>query len=116
MKLRRTTVMLAALAALGVAGTTACTTTPEGQGPAARAGQVIDDATLTARVKTAIASDVGAKTAAQVNVDSDRGTVQLSGHVDSAEHATRAAQAAQQVDGVRSVKNDIRVRSPATGS
>ena len=74
------------------------------------AGVVVDDAGLTAKVKTAIAKDVGAGTAANVNVNTYRGTVQLSGFVDSQDQATRAADAAKKVDGVRSVKNDIRVK------
>jgi hyperosmotically inducible protein len=73
-------------------------------------GEYAGDAGLTAKVKTAIATDVGARTAAGVNVETYKGTVQLSGFVDSQDQATRAADAAKKVDGVRSVKNDIRVK------
>ena len=78
-------------------------------------GQYVDDATVTAKVKTAIASDVGVKAAANVNVETYRGVVQLSGFADSDAQASRAATAAKKVNGVRSVKNDIRVKSSATG-
>ena len=73
-------------------------------------GQYIDDATLTAKVKTAIASDVGVKAAANVNVETYRGVVQLSGFADSDAQASRAVAAAKKVNGVRSVKNDMRIK------
>ena len=73
-------------------------------------GQYVDDATLTAKVKTAIASDVGVKAAANVNVETYRGVVQLSGFADSDAQASRAVAAAKRVNGVRSVKNDMRIK------
>jgi osmotically-inducible protein OsmY len=80
------------------------------QGPERSAGEFTDDAAVTAKVKSAIATDVGARTAAAVNVDTYRGVVQLTGFVDSDEQATRAANAAKKVSGVRSVKNEIRIK------
>ncbi|MCC6531551.1 MAG: BON domain-containing protein [Burkholderiales bacterium] len=74
------------------------------------AGEFASDAALTAKVKTAIASDVGAPTAANINVQSYRGEVQLSGFVASAEQASRALAAANGVDGVRMIRNDVRVK------
>ena len=74
-------------------------------------GQYVDDATLTAKVKTAIASDVGVKAAANVNVETYRGVVQLSGFADSDAQASKAVAAAKRVNGVRSVKNDMRIKS-----
>jgi osmotically-inducible protein OsmY len=73
-------------------------------------GQYVDDATVTAKVKTAIASDVGVKAASNVNVETFRGVVQLSGFADSEDQASKAVTAAKKVGGVRSVKNDIRVK------
>jgi hyperosmotically inducible protein len=73
-------------------------------------GQYVDDATVTAKVKTAIASDVGVKAASNVNVETYRGVVQLSGFADSEDQASKAVTAAKKVSGVRSVKNDIRVK------
>jgi hyperosmotically inducible protein len=73
-------------------------------------GEFTDDAATTARVKTAIATDAGARTAAVVNVDTYRGVVQLTGFVDSEDQASRAVAAAKKVQGVRSVKNDIRIK------
>ena len=73
-------------------------------------GEFTDDAATTAKVKTAIATDAGAKTAAAVNVETYRGTVQLTGFVDSEDQASRAVSAAKKVQGVRSVRNDIRIK------
>jgi hyperosmotically inducible protein len=74
-------------------------------------GEFTSDAALTARVKSAIATDVGARTATAVNVTTYNGTVQLTGFVDNNDQKSRAEQAAKKVDGVKSVKNDIRIKS-----
>jgi osmotically-inducible protein OsmY len=95
---------MAALAALG-----ACASSSEDTSRRS-AGEFTDDAALTAKVKTAIATDAGAKTAAAVNVETYRGVVQLTGFVDSDDQVTRAVSAAKKVQGVRSVKNDIRLK------
>ena len=67
------------------------------------------NAGLTGRVKTALANDVGLKTLI-INVDSDEGVVTLRGSVDSADTKSRAEQVAKKVDGVKSVKNELRVK------
>ncbi len=77
------------------------------------AGQTTDDAAVTAKVKSAIASNVGARAAAAIDVDTNRGVVQLSGFVDSKDVVDRATQAASKVSGVKSLKNDLRVKSPS---
>ncbi len=87
-----------------------CASTQEGD-KKETAGQYIDDATVTAKVKTAIASDVGVKAASNVNVETFRGVVQLSGFADSEDQASKAVTAAKKISGVRSVRNDIRVKS-----
>lgn len=87
-----------------------CATQGEGEAKENRAGRYVDDATLTAKVKTAIATDVGVKAASNVNVETHRGVVQLSGFADSGEQADRSAAAAEKVAGVQSVKNDIRIK------
>jgi osmotically-inducible protein OsmY len=74
------------------------------------AGEFTSDAALTAKVKTAIATDVGAATAANINVNSYKGEVQLSGFVASADQANQAASAARSVSGVSNVRNDVRVK------
>ena len=95
------------LLAAAFACVAACASSPRSQNPPESG----DDATLSARVKTAIATDVGARAAGSVNVETYRGVVSLSGFADSEEKASRAAEAAKKVQGVRSVKNDIRVKS-----
>jgi osmotically-inducible protein OsmY len=99
---------LAAAAVAALAGLGACASSREADGK--RGAADTDDAALTAKVKSAIATDAGAKTASAVNVETFRGVVQLTGFVDSQEQATRAISAAKKVQGVRSVKNDIRLK------
>jgi hyperosmotically inducible periplasmic protein len=106
MKLR---ILNAALAAIAVALSGCASDTP----PETRrtTGEFTSDAALTARVKSAIATDVGARTAAAINIETYRGVVQLTGFVNSPDQAERAEAAAKKVDGVRSVKNDVRIKS-----
>ncbi|HUQ76973.1 MAG TPA: BON domain-containing protein [Burkholderiales bacterium] len=99
---------IAVAVALGVGGCASSNSKTETQ---RSAGEFTDDAAITAKVKSAIASDVGARTAANVNVDTYRGVVQLSGFADSKDQMERAAKAAGKVTGVKSVKNDLRLKS-----
>jgi osmotically-inducible protein OsmY len=72
-------------------------------------GEYIDDTVITAKVKSAIMSDSDVKFT-EVNVETFKGVVQLSGFVSSREEINRAVALAREVDGVTSVKNDMRVR------
>lgn len=74
-------------------------------------GQAIDDTAITARVKTEIAKDVSVGQAAGVNVDTYRGTVSLSGFVDSQAQAQALVRAASQVPGVQKVDNNLKLKS-----
>lgn len=102
--------VLAAALALGACASGNKPGTNEGS-KSETTGQYIDDATVTAKVKTAIANDVGVKAAANVNVETYRGVVQLSGFADSDAQASKAVAAAKKVNGVRSVKNDMRIKA-----
>ena len=102
--LRRKLLVAAALTAVAACASQA----PENR---RTTGEFTGDATLTARVKSAIATDVGARTAAAINIETYRGVVQLTGFVDSREQAAKAEEAAKKVEGVRSVKNDVRIKS-----
>ena len=51
------------------------------------------------------------RTAAAINIETYRGVVQLTGFVNSPEQAQRAEAAAKKIEGVRSVKNDVRIKS-----
>jgi osmotically-inducible protein OsmY len=73
-------------------------------------GQFIDDATITAKVKTEIAQTAGIGDAAAINVDTYRGVVSLAGFIDNAEQAQTAMQAAKRVNGVAEVKNNLVVK------
>ena len=99
--------MTAMMVALSVAAISACAPTDERRGT----GEVVDDAGLTARVKTALIKAEKVNAAA-INVNTYRGEVQLSGFVDDAGMAQRAVAAARSVPGVRTVRNDMRVAPP----
>ena len=101
----------AAIALAGVLGVAGCASQKEQE--KRTAGEFTDDAAVTAKVKSAIASDVGARAAAAIDVDSYRGVVQLSGFVDSKDVVERASKAASKVTGVKSLKNELRVKSPS---
>lgn len=73
------------------------------------AGEAVDDAVVTAKVKARLIDDEVTK-AYQINVDTFKGTVQLSGSVDSEEARTRATELAKNVGGVKDVKNSLQVR------
>jgi hyperosmotically inducible protein len=77
--------------------------------PQATAGQVIDDVTVTASVKAKLAEDSTTK-AHQINVETQKGVVQLAGFVDSTTARARAGELARSVDGVVSVRNDLEIR------
>lgn len=83
----------------------ACAPTPTREGT----GEYLDDSVITGKVKAAFAADPTVK-ATQVQVETFKGTVQLSGFVDSREAAQKAVEIAQGVKGVKSVKNDTVIR------
>lgn len=70
------------------------------------AGTYIDDATITAKVKAAVLEDASLKSA-EINVETSKGRVQLSGFVNSRADINRAVKVAKGVKGVKSVKNDM---------
>ena len=72
-------------------------------------GQYVDDSTITAKVKAAIFDDNTLKVY-DITVETFKGTVQLSGFVNSAEIRSRAGVVASRVSGVQSVKNDLIVK------
>jgi len=82
-----------------------CASTPTRES----SGQYIDDSSITARVKAAIYDDPSLKVL-QINVETFKGEVQLSGFVDSPQNVRRAGEVARSVKGVVSVKNDLIVK------
>ena len=72
-------------------------------------GEVIDDATLTAKVKGAIFNEPTLKVS-EIQVETFKGDVQLSGFVAQPEDAAKAAEVAGGVSGAKTVENDIRIK------
>ena len=72
-------------------------------------GQYVDSSTITAKVKAANFEDPTLKVF-DINVETFKDVVQLSGFVNSAEIRDRAGVVASGVSGVRSVKNDLVVK------
>lgn len=72
-------------------------------------GEYIDDTLLTSRVKSVLLKDPDVSGLA-VNVETYKGTVQLSGFVKTVAERNRAVQLARGVAGVRQVRNDILIR------
>jgi len=68
-------------------------------------GEYVDDTLITSKVKAALAADPSVK-ATEVNVETFKGTVQLSGFVESRESAQKAVQLARGVKGVKEVRNN----------
>jgi osmotically-inducible protein OsmY len=81
----------------------ASTSTKEGT------GEYFDDTAITTKVKAAIFNEPSLKSA-EINVETFKGTVQLSGFVSSRADINKAAELARGVKGVTSVKNDMRVK------
>jgi hyperosmotically inducible protein len=73
------------------------------------AGQNVDDATITASVKSTLVADKAANLT-RVDVDTNRGVVSLNGVVESADQKARAEQLARRVDGVKNVINNLQVQ------
>jgi len=73
------------------------------------AGQYVDDATITAKVKAAMLGDSQMK-ATQVSVTTNQGIVNLTGAVDTREQETKAVRLANEVKGVKSVNDSMTVR------
>ena len=82
-----------------------CASTPTRES----SGEYVDDSTITTKVKAAIFNDPALKVF-QINVETFKGEVQLSGFVDSAQNVSKAGEVARGVGGVKSVKNNLIVK------
>ncbi len=72
-------------------------------------GEYLDDSYITTKVKSQILADKDLKVA-EINVETFKGVVQLSGFVSSRSDINKAVNIAESVKGVKSVKNDMRVK------
>jgi osmotically-inducible protein OsmY len=73
------------------------------------AGTNVDDASITAAVKSKLVAEK-ATNLTRVDVDTNNGTVYLTGSVESADQKTRAEQFAWQAKGVKNVVNNLQVQ------
>lgn len=99
--------MLAAMVAVPVAAAEYPPRSAAAAGQAA--GQYLDDATLTTKVKTALISD-SITSLFIISVKSENGVVTLSGKVDKAETVEHAIRLAMAVPGVKEVKPELSIR------
>jgi len=98
---------MTSLAALPLSMMTGCAVTSGREST----GEYVDDKTMSTKIKTALVRDPEVK-AHQVNVTTFRGTVQLSGFVDSQQQKDRATEIIKNMEGVKELHNDLVV---ATG-
>jgi osmotically-inducible protein OsmY len=82
-----------------------CASTPKREGT----GEYFDDSAITTKVKAEILNEPSLKVF-QINVETFKGEVQLSGFVDSAQSVKKAGEVARSVKGVKSVKNNLIVK------
>ena len=88
-----------------IATLVACASTSKQEG----AGEYVDDSVITTKVKSLLAADDFLKSF-QIGVETYKGTVQLSGFVDSQKAIDKAGEIASGVKGVKSVKNNLNVK------
>ncbi len=82
-----------------------CASTPTKEGT----GEYVDDTVITTKVKAAIFNEPTLKSA-EINVETFKGVVQLSGFVSTQANIYKAADVARNVSGVRNVRNDMRLK------
>jgi osmotically-inducible protein OsmY len=92
-------------AALAIATTLGCAGTMKKEST----GEYVDDVAITAKVKKDIFDEPTLKSA-EINVETFKGVVQLSGFVANSANISTATTVARNVTGVKSVKNDMRVK------
>lgn len=96
---------VAFLAALLLSALVGCASTSK----QSSTGEYIDDTVITTKVKAAILEDEELKVT-EINVETFKGVVQLSGFVSTQSDINKAATLARSIEGVKSVKNDMRVK------
>jgi len=91
--------------AFALATTVGCASTSQQSGT----GEYVDDTVITTKVKAAIFNEPTLKSA-EINVETYKGVVQLSGFVNSQADINKAVSLARGVQGVSGVKNDMRLK------
>lgn len=92
--------------AFTLATTLGCASSPKQEGT----GEYIDDSIITTKVKAAVFKEESLKST-EINVETYKGVVQLSGFVNSEADIKKAVEVARSVKGVTSVKNDMRLKA-----
>jgi len=72
-------------------------------------GQYLDDSVITTKVKAAILNEPGLKSV-DISVKTVKGVVELSGVVDSRSEISKAVEVAHRVEGVQSVKDELKTK------
>ncbi len=90
---------------LGISTLSACASSSHTEGT----GEYVDDSVITTKVKAAILAEPGLKSA-EINVETFKGKVQLSGFVSSKADIDKAVQLTRAVKGVTAVTNDMRMK------
>ena len=104
--MKRTSKYLSAIfLAVLLVTTVGCASTSKQEGT----GEFVDDSVITTKVKAAIFNEATLKTF-EINVETFKGVVQLSGFVTSQASINKAVEVTRQVKGVKSVKNDMRIK------
>jgi osmotically-inducible protein OsmY len=93
------------IGAMALAVTLGCASTAKQEGT----GEYVDDTVITTKVKAAVLEEPSLKSA-EINVETYKGIVQLTGFVTSTASIDKAVAVARSVKGVKSVKNEITVR------
>ncbi len=102
-QIKRITTFLAVLAFAGIAGCAGSATKES-------TGDYVDDTVITTKIKAAIFNEPILKSA-EINVQTFKGSVQLSGIVSSRASMVRAVELARGVGGVTSVRDNMRLRN-----
>jgi len=105
--MKKRNIIISCLVALMLIGTfAACASSPKHEGT----GEYVDDSVITTKIKALLAADDFLKSF-QISVDTYKGTVQLSGFVNTQSAVDKADQITRSVKGVKSVKNSLIVKS-----
>jgi hyperosmotically inducible periplasmic protein len=106
----RNTLSLLCLAAL-LAAASGCSSTPTKEGT----GEYVDDSAVTAKVKAEILQAPTLKSS-EINVETFKGVVQLSGFVGSQAEIDTAAETARKIKGVAELRNDLQLKTASTAT
>jgi len=101
--------LMVALAATALVSSAGCSATRTQRAP----GEHLDDAVVLGNVKAALIAEPNTS-AREINVEVNRGIVQLNGFVDSPAEKSRATMVATEVDGVVEVRNNLGIKSGGT--